>query len=253
MFEVNNPAIKLIKHPSRTLIIGKAGSGKTTVGVNIVQWLRPQVDELVICSPTFEFQPTWDPVRKSTTLYHDSVDVILKLLKDQIVHAIGDDKHKIGRRIDKRRLIVFDDVSYEKAINQGNKGFFNALAYNARHWNISLLVMCHKIANVGAGMRENLQFLVLFNTINRTELEKMYLNFGITLTKKALIHLFNKTIWEKIESEEDKYPFLFVDVEHGKVYFKFQYRIITKEAEQEQEQEPPRKRRRITVEQKNAE
>lgn len=218
--------MKLFVHPYRLLIIGRSLSGKTTLGIKCAEYLIPQVDEVYVVSPTFEFQHTWDPIRESVTLAHDSVQVILDVLKSTFVNSIGHEDHKMGERLETKRLLILDDVSYEKALNQGNKGTFNMLAYNAVHWNLSIICIAHKTSNIGAGMKENSDGLVLFNTVNPTEVENIYDCFGIVQSKKQLTSLFQQFIWQPIQSQEDGHPFLFVDFKHGGlVYNKLKERL----------------------------
>lgn len=196
------------------------------MAVKCIEYLAPQVDEIYICSPTYEFQKTWDPIREKVTLVHDSTKPVFDALYSTIKNTIGFDDHKIGERIETKRLLILDDVSYEQAINQGNKGNFNAFAYNTRHWNLSIVAVVHKTSNIGAGMKENCEGLILFNTVNMNEVENIYKNYGVVKTKKQLANLFDQFIWDKIQKGEDKYPFLFVDLIHGNlVYDKLRTRL----------------------------
>lgn len=224
--EAEFPAIKLLVHPYRLLIIGKSQSGKTTLGIKCAEYLIPQVDEVYVISPTYEFQHSWDPIRPSVHLAHDSAVVVFDALKSTISNSIGHEDNKMGERIEERRLLILDDVSYEKALNQGNKGTFNSFAYNAVHWNLSILCIIHKTSNIGAGMKENCDGLILFNTVNTNEVENIYNNYGVVKTKKQMHALFDQFIWDPIQKGEDNHPFLFVDLKHGGlVYYKLKERL----------------------------
>ncbi len=214
-----------IKHPCRVLIVGRARSGKTTMGVKVIQQLLPQVDEFMIVSPTYRLQKTWDPIRGSVELAHDSVVTMIELLSKMVLNENGDD-HTEGERIPTRRLIVLDDVSYDRSLNEGNKGTLNKLCYNAAHMNLSIVVICHKTSNIGAGMKENLEWLILFNTINGNELDNLYENFSITKKKREFHELFTREIWNRIQDESEAHPFLAVDfTKGGLVYYMLRERI----------------------------
>lgn len=224
--EAEYPAIKLLVHPYRLLIVGKSQSGKTTLGIKCAEYLIPQVDEVYVVSPTFEFQHTWDPIRESVTLAHDSPAVVFDALKATFTNSIGHEDHKMGEKIELKRLLILDDVSYERTLNQGNKGAFNSFAYNAVHWNLSILCIIHKTSNIGAGMKENCDGLILFNTVNLTEVDKIHDCYGVVKTKKQMNSLFEQFIWDPIQKGEDAHPFLFVDLKHGGlVYYKLKERL----------------------------
>lgn len=218
--ETEYPAIKLLVHPYRLVIVGKSQSGKTTLGIKCAEYLIPQVDEVYVVSPTFEFQHTWDPIRESVTLAHDSPAVVFDTLKTTFTNSIGHEDHNMGERVEIKRLLILDDVSYDKTLNQGNKGAFNSFAYNAVHWNLSILCIIHKTTNIGAGLKENCDGLVLFNTVNLEEVDKLYESYGIVKSKKQMRALFEQFIWDPIQKSEDAHPFLFVDLKHGGIVYR---------------------------------
>ena len=203
-----------IKHPARILVVGRSRSGKTTMGVKLIEYLLPQVDELLIVSPTFKLQPTWDPIRESVYLAHDHVETMIDIL-DSVLIADTEGGHKEGTQIETKRLLVLDDVSYDRVLNEGNKGILNKLAYATHHLNLSILIIVHKSSNIGAGMKENADWLLLFKTVNNNELDNLYDCFGVTRTKKEFHTLFKKEIWDKIQSGEEAHPFIAVDFTKG--------------------------------------
>jgi len=194
--------------------------------MDVIQWMLPQVDELIVCSPTFIYQNTWDPVRNAVTLHHDSLEVVLKTVMGKIKDYTGDDEHKVGEKVPVKRLIVMDDVTHEKTLNMGSKGNLNALVYNAVWWNISLVVICHHLTSVGAGMRENCEHFLLFPVINDKEVEKIYDNFSIVPKKKDFVAFYKHYLCDVIRSGKDRYPFIFICYkEGGIVYSKFNSKI----------------------------
>lgn len=217
--------MEVIKHPYRLLVIGKAQSGKTTQAVKCIEYLIPQVEEVYVASPTFEYQPTWDPIRKYVTGYHDSAVEVITGIRRAISNHFGDEGHKLGTKLPVKRLLICDDVSYEKALNEGNKGIFNALAFNATWWNLSMVVIVHKTSNVGAGIKENCEGLILFNIMHK-EYKNLFDTFGVTRNLKEFSNLIQKELVARITSDEDAHPFLFVDLKHGgKLYFKMKEQL----------------------------
>jgi hypothetical protein len=223
----SNPAMSLIKHPSRILTVGKSQSGKTTKAMELIEYLIPQVDEVIVCSPTYNFQPTWNPIRSKVSFEHSSLDVVLTYIAKLIDKSQASTDKEVGEKMDKRRLVILDDVSFEKSLNLGNKGLFNGLCYNAVWWNMTLVTIVHKMSNVGAGMKENLEYLLAFNSVNKKEMEKLYDHFGFTKTKKDMENLFETQIHQTIKSGKDKYPFFFYNLKDGgKLYYKFDEELL---------------------------
>lgn len=218
-----HPVMQDIKHPCRTLIVGKSQSGKTTLAMDVIQVLIPQVDEVWICSPTYRHQPTYKPIREQVTIYHQSLIVILRTLKKIMIHAVANDKHVEGEKVEVKRLLVLDDVSYEKDLNTGSKGILNSLFYNAVWWNMSLVVICHGVVNVGKGIRENLEHLILFQTVVGAEKEAIYETWGgyFADTKKEFMKFFKQEITLKVKENPEERPFIYVNLRTGKVYYKF--------------------------------
>lgn len=217
---LQEPVMGLIKHPARVLIVGKSQSGKTTRGVKLVKKLAKEVKEVIVVSKTFQLQDTWDDVRDKVTLWHDSPDAVFKTLNSKIKDELGDEDRKIGK-LNTSRLLVIDDVSDERATNAGSKGVFSGFIYNSVWYNMSIVSICHKMAVISPAMRENAEFVLLFNQTNPKEKEHLFENFGsIARNKKQFMELFDKEIWENVSSGQDPYAFLTLDLRaHGGVYY----------------------------------
>lgn len=235
------------------------------MALDLVRWLRPQVDEVIVASSTFEFQDTWDPIRDLIDIDHDSLPVVLDYVNKKVQEAVADEGRKKGKRLKTKRLIVLDDVTHEKSLKQASgKGTLAKLCYNAAHWNISLLVITHSIQAISSALKGNCEFLFLFNITRREEIEEVYNAYGIAKSKKQAELLFDQEIWNNIQTGKDKHPFLMWDLASGGIlYFKMQERIklpelptsarATKKRKivDTQEDEPPKKRRKKFIESKS--
>lgn len=203
------------------MIFGRSQSGKTTFAVKLIQCLLPQVDQAIICSPTYKFQEVWNPIRSQIDISHQNPDIILKMENRVITREIGDEEeqHEVGKKPKTKRLLIFDDVSFERIMNQGNKGWLNSLAYNAVWYNMSIVIIAHMISNVGAGMRTNSEFLFLFNPQTKTEQENIWKTFGISRTKHELEMLVQKLLLAPIQSGENKHPFLMIKLGTIEIFY----------------------------------
>lgn len=218
--------MQVINHPFRLLVIGKSQSGKTTMAMKCLERLITQVDETYVVSPTYEYQPTWEPIRPYVTHYHDDPAAVFKAIQGAINSSFGDENHKMGTKVEKKRLLICDDVSYHRALNEGNKGILNGMAYNAVWWNLSIVCIVHKTANIGAGMKENCDGLIILNVIPK-ELKPIFETFGMACKNQRQFNdLMHQFISKKIESGEDKHPFLFFDLKSGGLlYYKMQEKL----------------------------
>jgi hypothetical protein len=214
-----HPAIQLINHPCRIVVIGRSQSGKTTIAADIALWLSSQVDDIYLISPTHAKQTTWKVLKetRSLTYAHENLERSLIYVNKKMI----EDNHK------RRSLIILDDVSFEKVLNEGNKGLLNGLSYNARWYNLSILTICHKVSNIGAGIRENIEHLIMFNTINNKELENVYDNFSFVKEKRLFMAVVYSLIEKKILSGEDPYAFIYVCFQKGiTIHEKFNCKVL---------------------------
>jgi hypothetical protein len=173
--------------------------------------MLPQVEKVVICSNTVEYQKTWDPIRHKVNEYYSDLSIFL----DNIIKKLAEEDYK------KKVLIIFDDVSYDSKLNEGSRGTLNRLAYNAVWYNVSIILICHKLSNVGGGFRENLEHLLVFQAINNKEVEKMADAFSITGYKKDFIALYNQIVMKPALANEP-HTFLYICYHKGlKLYKEF--------------------------------
>ena len=210
-----NPAMEKIKHPSRTLVMGKSQSGKTTLAVKIAKHLLPSIDMLFICSATYGLQPTWKDLDKSVTHAFSSLDTCL----EKLFEVMNYEDHK------KRILLIIDDVSHEKKLNEGSKGTLSSIAYNAVWYNMSVICVCHKLSNISPAFRENVEHLIIFQMIDCDELDKIAKSFSITGNKKDFIYIYTSIVAKDYLSG-NAHTFLYVCYKDGvSVYKNFTHLI----------------------------
>ena len=183
--------------------MGKSQSGKTTAAVNIVNYLIPSVDHVIVCSPTYQLQHTWDSVRPYVSLHVDNLSNLTKVLLKYVNNLEG-----------KPFLLVLDDVSSERVLNEGGVGPLNHLAYNAVWMNCSIVTICHRVTNIGGGLRENVEHLLIFRTINDKQEKALAENYSITGNPKDFRHLF-RTIVTEPAFKGNNYAFLYICFVNG--------------------------------------
>lgn len=195
-----SPIYSKFKHPMRMLICGKSQTGKTTLAVKIIKHMASQVERIIIISPTFDLQPTWDPVReliKEDDVY-TKTGIVFKALRYQLEAQ----KYR-------KTLLVLDDVSSERDLNQGAKGHFNWLVYNAVWINLSIICIAHSLSSVSTGLRQNLEHLMMFLTTRPKEIDKLAEEFNVTGDKKSMKELYKTAVLKPLQAG-DPHSFLYI-------------------------------------------
>ena len=170
-----------------------------------------------MCSPTAHHQDTWKDVKKYIDFSTERVSDCF----EEIGGILGD--------FSKKTLLILDDVSYDRQLNTGGKGMLSKLSYNARWLNLSIIVICHKVFNVGNSFRENLEHLILFRTVSPTELETIVKMFNFLKSDEKFKQLFHKIVTDQISNGTNLHPFLYVNFQNGNdVYSCFSHRISIK-------------------------
>lgn len=211
-----NPAIEFITHPSRTVVVGRSQSGKTTLAAKLCLWLSSHVDHITLCSPTADHQPTWQKMSRFINVKYTSAKRALRSFKERIEANNYKDKS----------LLIIDDCSYEEILNTGNKGRLAELFYNAVWYNISIVLICHKVTNVCNAARENLENLFIFQQVTEEERDKITSTFSVDMDKKKFNSVMDMFIQQKLNKDHDLHPFLYIRY-HGKIslYEKLNFKL----------------------------
>lgn len=165
-------------------------------------------------------QPTWDPVRE--------------LVDDKHVYSSGEAAGKIYQSIRKKlqlvaktqkTLLVLDDLSAEKSLNEGTKGDLSWMVYNSVWLNLSLLVITHRFTAVTPALRENLEHLIVFTLINTKELDRLAEEFNVTGDKSFMKELYTTAVVSK-ELQGETHSFLYVKLSSPPAFYRtFKYRL----------------------------
>jgi hypothetical protein len=204
------PFFQRFKHPMRMLIVGKSQSGKTTLGVRIGLYMATQVQRIYVISPTYYLQNTWKPLRSII----DPDDVFVRSKNAfKVLHTRLLENNK------QPSLLMLDDVSAERELNEGSKGDFNFLVYNAVWLNLSIICMAHSLSTVSVGMRQNCEHLIMFLTTRPKEIEKLSEEFNVTGDKKTMIQMYKMAVIEPLK-QGDSHSFLYIYLGSPPAFFK---------------------------------
>lgn len=158
-----------IARGSTTFLIGKRGTGKTKLIVDIMAFFRHCSYAVVVC-PTVEASNTYAS--------HVPDAFIYKKWKPEIVDNIMAAQQKLsGRALELCPcLLVFDDCLFDpkfaKHVSTRN------LYMNGRHANITVLCAGQYMLDLPPAIRTNTDYVFVLADNNRINREKVYRNFG---------------------------------------------------------------------------
>jgi GTPase SAR1 family protein len=221
----------LLQPPFSLLLVGSAGSGKSTTILRLIygnkrckgadksnthhKFYRHHFDKIYVFSPTWELDPKTqrckipsDQIFDDPELYEETISEILKGQQEDIEAEGKEEADDI--------LMIFSDLAGTKLFSQ-KKGIMNKLAFNRRHFNISLIIDTQSLRQINNAFRENLSGIMLYAGIsNKKELAKIHEEYlGRYSTQQAqeiLDYVFKGS----------QFNFLFINFQkRGKMYKNF--------------------------------
>jgi hypothetical protein len=198
------------------MIWGRSNSGKTTFLVNFIlnQKYYELFEVIYVFCPSFYTQRTFKPLDE----YVDPSNVYKRITKKTIKSMIATQKE-----LDyPRALIIIDDQSAEKSLNEGSKGSFARFCTNMRWYNSSIIALVHGLTAVSTTLRDNLDHLIMLYVGNNRQLKKAYDEFS-PVSKV----IFNRIYKENIQNHESGHGFVHWDFRPPVTYYP-QGRILRK-------------------------
>jgi GTPase SAR1 family protein len=166
--------------PFSLLLVGNKGSGKSNLILNLVYKSKPKKLYRNFFDKVYVFSPTWklDPKMARTKVPDDQIfedtDSYRQII-EEIIGIQGDAIEEDGKENADHILMIFSDVAGCKNVFTQGKGIMNKLAFNLRHYKISLIIDTQSLRQINSAFRNNLSAIILFSGItNRLELQKIY-------------------------------------------------------------------------------
>lgn len=200
--------------PFRMLIIGRSGSGKSSIlscAVALPSWYGNDFegDNIYI----FTGSPGDDKMERliefkeipSGNVFYDWNDAEVSIIYDNMVEE-WNEAVKEGKR-PKNTLFIIDDLSFTNKFRSENakNSMMNKLYQNARKFNGSIIVTAQKYSSISTPVRENANCLITFSSTNKQ----------MALMESDFNYLPNARDFEKVfrEATNEKHGFLFVNVD----------------------------------------
>ena len=173
--------------PFSLMLVGPAGSGKSNLILRLLygnkckkndknkygKFYRHFFDKVYIFSPSWKLDPKMnrchipeEQIFENPNLYHEIIEQLLGIQSDSI--------EEDGKSETPHILMVFSDLAGQKGVFSHGKGIMNKLAFNRRHFKVSIILDTQSIRQINPAFRSNLSGLILFSGItNRLELQKI--------------------------------------------------------------------------------
>lgn len=188
--------------------MGKSQSGKTTLAVEVIKKLLPSIKTVFIISPTYDLQPTWDPIRKELS----QKNLQKYTSGERYVRSYFEIRKKAAKLRKEElepSLLIIDDVSAERSLNERGKGDLSWLVFNSVWINMSIVCIVHKFSSVTAAMRENPEHVMVFTLLNTTEIDAFAEQINVLGDKNAMKDLYKQVVTDRTLSG-DRHAFMYI-------------------------------------------
>lgn len=180
----------LPQHPFTILAVCPKGGGKTTNIIRLI-WGNKKCKETKVdkgyhkfyrhfFSRIFVFSPTWalDDKTRRCKIPEDQIfddpSTYDEILQEIVAGQIEDKENGELEPV----LLIFSDLAGSSLFSLRKDSVINRLAFNSRHFGISMLLDSQSLRQISNPFRENLSAVLLFGGIsNRLELKKIYDEF----------------------------------------------------------------------------
>lgn len=190
--------------PNRLLLLlGRRGTGKTTLMEHMLDYIKDKVDYCLMMSPTMDTRREWKKVVPGFMI-HDTVD------KDRICDLL-EHQEKLGEKEGKRRTvaIVWDDCMYLKNALKGDA--IRNLFFNGRHLDVWFINSAQYLMDLEPALRLQVDYIFSFKDPvpdNRAKLRKYYCG-----------HVPATLFEQCMKVATDDYKCLVMDQVEGKLYW----------------------------------
>ena len=217
--------------PFSLLLVGSKGAGKSNLILNLVYKSKPKKLYRNFFDKVYVFSPTWklDPKMSRTKVPEEQIFEDPDTYREAIQEIVGTQQDKIeeeGKEATEHILLIFTDVAGARNVFTQSKGVMNKLAFNLRHYKISLIIDTQSLRQINQAFRNNLSAVILFSGIsNRLEIQKIYDEF---------LGEFNKHEQQQLIDDcfDKPYDFLYINFQKYKMerfYHNFNQLTIRKE------------------------
>lgn len=187
------------KHPFRAVIIGRSGSGKTILTMNLLLKYLKYDCLYVVCS-TIRLQPKYDLIVDLAELFPSKFRLFESMSSFHL--------NKVDKR--KRNIVLLDDI---QELDDSNMRKVNELFVKGRHHNISTIWLGQNYYKTPIRARGSANMFIFFKVNSSRELGRIHSEVCSDLSREAFEKLFREATEEKQGDENSKFGCLVIDTE----------------------------------------
>ena len=187
------------KHPFRAVIIGRSGSGKTILTMNLLLKYLKYDCLYVICS-TVRLQPKYDMIVDLAELFPSKFRILETMSS---FHLKNVNKNK-------RNIVLLDDI---QELDDANMRKVNELFVKGRHHNISTIWLGQNYYKCPIRARGSANNFIFFKVNSSRELGRIHSEVCSDLSREAFEKLFREATEEQEGDENSKFGCLVIDTE----------------------------------------
>lgn len=196
--EVENELLTMV-HPFRTIIIGRSGSGKTILTMNLLLKYLKYDCIYIICSTAY-LQPKYDLIVDCANLFPSK----FKIFESMDMFKLK----KVNKN--KRNLILLDDI---QELDDRNMRKVNELYVRGRHHNCSVIWLGQNYFKCPIRARGSANMFVFFKINSTKELNRIHAEICSDLSKETFEKIFREATEEQESDPNSRFSCFVIDTE----------------------------------------
>ena len=156
--------------PFNMLIVGKTACGKTKYLLDMLEEeYKGFFEYIFLICPTFEYNKTY----RCWKYEKDEDYMVIPCDQDHVEYWL---EYVTKNYKGTNSLIILDDCASGKSV-KNRTGVLVKLAYSARHYGFSTIVITQQLTSIAKAYRENISKLVTFYNPNKKDMQEMFNDF----------------------------------------------------------------------------
>jgi GTPase SAR1 family protein len=226
----------LLQPPFTLLLVAPKGSGKSTTILRLIygskrakgkktkdthhKFYRGFFDKVYVFSPTWQLDPKCDRCKIPDEQIFDDQSMYEETITE-IIAGQQADIEADGKEEAPHLLLIFSDLA-GTSLFSSKKSILNKLAFNHRHFKISLIIDTQSLRQINTAFRENLSGIMVFAGIsNKKEIQKVIEEYLGQYTEKQAMEILAYVF------KDNRFGFLYINLGLNRFFRNFNRLSIT--------------------------